>query len=105
MAALDTPTHAFVTLVTTDSYVLGALVLAHSLRKSKTTKHIVCLTTGSISTDKRCALHPCTLQLSSPDFCCIHRTCLILMASCGLCAWRAFLFVLFVCLFVVPRLV
>lgn len=56
MATSDIPSQAFVTLVTTDSYVLGALVLAHSLRKSKTTKHLVCLTTTNISLDKRAQL-------------------------------------------------
>lgn len=44
---------AYVTMVTSDSYVIGALVLAHSLRKLHTPKHIVCLITSSISTDKK----------------------------------------------------
>ena len=55
-AASTTPVvqeQAYVTLVTSDSYVLGALVLAHSLRKSKTTRNIVCLATATISYDKR----------------------------------------------------
>lgn len=42
-------TEAFVTLATNDSYALGALVLAKSLRVIKTTRHLVILTTDGIS--------------------------------------------------------
>lgn len=50
MATVD---QAFVTMVTSDSYVIGALVLAHALRKLHTTRHVVCLITNSVSADKR----------------------------------------------------
>ncbi|TGZ66961.1 hypothetical protein CRM22_005041 [Opisthorchis felineus] len=42
-------TEAFVTLATTDEYMCGALVWAQSLREVKTTKHLVCLVTKSVS--------------------------------------------------------
>ena len=40
---------AWVTLATNDEYSLGALVLAHSLKRCKTTKKIVVMVTSSIS--------------------------------------------------------
>ncbi|KAI9140165.1 nucleotide-diphospho-sugar transferase [Paraphysoderma sedebokerense] len=42
---------AYVSLVTSDSYVIGALVLANSLRESGTTRQIVCLYTRNLSAD------------------------------------------------------
>lgn len=55
MAARDVPvvTEAYVTLVTSNDYVVGALVLAHSLRRQHTTKHIVVLITNNVSLEKR----------------------------------------------------
>lgn len=47
---------AWVTLATTDSYALGALVLAYSLRRVKTDKKIHCLITDQISQGLREAL-------------------------------------------------
>lgn len=44
---------AWVTLATNDEYSLGALVLAHSLRKCKTQKKIVVMVTSSISDNVR----------------------------------------------------
>lgn len=41
--------HAFVTMVTSDSYVAGALVLAHSLREAGTTYPIECIVTSNVS--------------------------------------------------------
>ena len=40
---------AWVTLATNDEYSLGALVLAHSLKRCKTNKKIVVMVTSSIS--------------------------------------------------------
>lgn len=40
---------AYVTLVTSDSYVSGALVLAHSLKETGTNHPIECLVTGNVS--------------------------------------------------------
>uniref|UniRef100_A0A183ABV3 glycogenin glucosyltransferase n=1 Tax=Echinostoma caproni TaxID=27848 RepID=A0A183ABV3_9TREM len=40
---------AFVTLATTDEYICGALVWAHSLREVKTEKKIVCMVTKEVS--------------------------------------------------------
>ena len=40
---------AFVTLATNDSYSLGALVLAHSLRRAGTAADIVCMITHHVS--------------------------------------------------------
>ena len=53
-AAVDVVTEAYVTLVTSEEYTIGALVLAHSLRKLHTKKHIVCLITSNLSADMRC---------------------------------------------------
>ncbi|XP_013888122.1 glycogenin-2 [Austrofundulus limnaeus] len=47
---------AFVTLVTTDSYCQGAMVLARSLRRHGTTRHIVIMVTPNISEKSRLAL-------------------------------------------------
>lgn len=40
---------AYVTLVTTDSYVIGAQVLAKSLRETRTTRPIICLATANLT--------------------------------------------------------
>ncbi|KAF9164518.1 Structural maintenance of chromosomes protein 2 [Actinomortierella ambigua] len=40
---------AYVTLLTSDNYASGALVLAHSLRASQTSKHLAVLTTAAVS--------------------------------------------------------
>ncbi|KAJ1667326.1 glycogenin glucosyltransferase [Coemansia sp. RSA 1646] len=51
-SALRQPQCAYVTLVTSDSYVDGALVLLHSLRRALTPYSIVCLATpASLATD------------------------------------------------------
>ena len=44
---------AWVTLATNDEYSLGALVLAHSLKRSKTRRKIVVMVTSAISADTR----------------------------------------------------
>ncbi|KAG0232963.1 Glycogenin-1 [Actinomortierella wolfii] len=44
---------AYVTLLTNDDYASGALVLAHSLRASQTTKHLAVLTTTAVSKSVR----------------------------------------------------
>ena len=48
--------HAWVTLATNDDYALGALVLAHSLKKAQTVKKIVIMVTDTISEAMRCVL-------------------------------------------------
>jgi len=52
-AASEIVRQAYVTVVTSDSYAIGALVLAHSLRKLHTDKHLVCLISENITADKR----------------------------------------------------
>jgi lipopolysaccharide biosynthesis glycosyltransferase len=47
---------AYITLVTSDSYVIGALVLCHSLRKSLTKRVICCMVTKNIDPVKRALL-------------------------------------------------
>ena len=47
--ARDSSRQAFVTMVTTDNYVAGALVLAYSLRDAGTTRSIECIATSDIS--------------------------------------------------------
>ncbi|XP_047432277.1 glycogenin-2 isoform X2 [Mugil cephalus] len=47
---------AFVTLATTDSYCMGATVVARSLRRHGTTRHIVVMVTPNISEQSRLAL-------------------------------------------------
>ncbi|XP_030602504.1 glycogenin-2 [Archocentrus centrarchus] len=47
---------AFVTLATTDSYCMGATVVARSLRRHGTTRHIVVMITPNISEQSRLAL-------------------------------------------------
>lgn len=50
-------THAFVTyIVRNDSYLPGALVLAHALRCQETTADLVCLVTGDVSRRARASL-------------------------------------------------
>ena len=46
---LDSSRQAFVTMVTTDNYVAGALVLAYSLRDVGTTRSIECIVTSNVS--------------------------------------------------------
>lgn len=49
--------HAFVTcIIRNDSYLPGALVQAHALRRQETTADLVCLVTGDVSTAARAAL-------------------------------------------------
>jgi len=49
----DASTQAWVTLATNDSYALGALVLASSLRRSGTTRKIVIMTSDHLSEPMR----------------------------------------------------
>lgn len=49
----DIMTEAYVTLVTNDDYVLGGLVLGHSIRKSGSTRQLVCLTSKSLGSEAR----------------------------------------------------
>lgn len=57
---------AFVTLVTTDSYAIGAQVLGRSLRKVNSRYHLICLVTNNLS--------PSTLQeLHNSDTSCIDE--------------------------------
>jgi len=51
--ASDASTQAWVTLATNDSYALGALVLASSLRRSGTTRKIVIMTSDHLSEPMR----------------------------------------------------
>ena len=44
---------AYVTLVTSDSYVVGALVLGHSLRRQHTKRALVCMVTLTVEAQKR----------------------------------------------------
>ncbi|ORX84372.1 hypothetical protein BCR32DRAFT_277171 [Anaeromyces robustus] len=46
-------TDAYVTLVTSDNYVSGAVTLAHSLRLSGTNKQIVCMVTPEVSSGSK----------------------------------------------------
>lgn len=47
---------AFVTLVTSDSYVVGALVLGHSLKSVGSTRRLICMVTSSLAADSIAAL-------------------------------------------------
>ncbi len=47
---------AYVTLVTTDAYVVGALVLGHSLRESGTNRPMICMVTPGLAADSLDAL-------------------------------------------------
>lgn len=47
----DMQKQAFVTLVTSDSYVVGALVLAHSLRQVGATRRLICMVTSNLAAD------------------------------------------------------
>jgi glycogenin glucosyltransferase len=51
MTNTTTEGEAYVTLVTSDAYVVGALVLAQSLRRSGTTRPLVCLATSYLAAD------------------------------------------------------
>ena len=53
LAPGDPSTQAWVTLATNDSYALGALVLASSLRRSGTTRKIVIMTSDHLSEPMR----------------------------------------------------
>eukprot|EP00055_Hartaetosiga_balthica_P016193 m.100837 g.100837 ORF g.100837 m.100837 type:complete len:510 (+) comp9051_c2_seq1:84-1613(+) len=44
---------AFLTLVLNDAYVAGAMVLCHSLRKTNTTHHIVCMVGEGVTAERR----------------------------------------------------
>ncbi|XP_056884138.1 glycogenin-2 isoform X2 [Takifugu flavidus] len=48
---------AFVTLVTSDSYCMGAVVVARSLRRHGTTRSVVVMVTPNVSEQSRGALH------------------------------------------------
>lgn len=48
---------AFVTLATTDSYCMGAIVVARSLRHHGTTRSVVVLVTPNISEQSRWVMH------------------------------------------------
>ncbi|KAI8877773.1 glycosyltransferase family 8 protein [Backusella circina FSU 941] len=66
-------TEAYVTLVATDSYSPGALVLAHRLRQLGSVKDIVCLTTPSVSSKVKEELGQVTIvheveELRSNDY-------------------------------------
>lgn len=50
---------AYVTLVTSDSYVVGALVLAHSLRSVGATRKLVCMVTSNLAADSVATLREC----------------------------------------------
>ncbi|KAJ4428320.1 hypothetical protein ANN_24339, partial [Periplaneta americana] len=54
---------AWVTLATNDSYSLGALVLAHSLRRAGTTHDLVALVTPGVSAAMRYALYPALIKI------------------------------------------
>lgn len=60
---------AFVTLVTSDSYCMGAIVVAKSLQRHGTTRSIVVMVTPNVSEQKRwvmvLALSICELQISA----------------------------------------
>lgn len=45
----QTAKEAYVTLVTSDNYGVGALVLAHSLRDAGSVRRLVCLVTAAVS--------------------------------------------------------
>ncbi|KAI9258220.1 nucleotide-diphospho-sugar transferase [Phascolomyces articulosus] len=60
--------HVYVTLVTTDSYVPGALVLAHRLRDLGTNKHLACLVTpNNVSSQAKTWLSQCFHDVISVD--------------------------------------
>lgn len=56
MTNSTTENEAYVTLVTSDAYVVGALVLAHSLRRTGTTRRLVCLVTSHLASDSIASL-------------------------------------------------
>lgn len=68
---------AFVTLATTDSYCMGAIVVARSLRRHGTTRSIAVMVTPDVSEQSRWVMHPffsnmfpqwCLLVLA-PNYC------------------------------------
>jgi len=54
---------AFVTLATNDTYALGAMVLAYSLRHAQTSRRIVCLITDQVTSTIRDQMHHCFDEL------------------------------------------
>lgn len=55
------------TLVTSDAYVVGALVLAHSLRKVNSTRQLICMVTSYLATDSIIALREvCQVRFVTP---------------------------------------
>ncbi|XP_037552790.1 glycogenin-1 [Nematolebias whitei] len=58
---------AFVTLATTDSYCQGAVVVARSLRRHGTTRHIVVMITPNVSEQSRLALENVFDEVFSVD--------------------------------------
>lgn len=58
---------AFVTLVTNDTYALGALVLANSLRAQGTTRQIVVLVTQGVTDQMRYCLICAITSISFMD--------------------------------------
>lgn len=58
---------AFVTLATNDVYAVGAVVWAHSLKKQKTAREIVCIVTPGVSADMRRHLEDACDSLVSVD--------------------------------------
>lgn len=47
----STCNEAFVTMVTSDAYVVGALVLAYSLRRTGTSRKLICMATSQLAAD------------------------------------------------------
>lgn len=61
---------AFVTLVTSDSYCMGAIVVAKSLKRHGTTRSVVVMVTPNVSEQKRWVMvlamgDICELQISA----------------------------------------
>ena len=48
------PSEAYVTLVASDGYAVGACVLAHSLRRTDTKKDLVAMVTAAVSVHTLC---------------------------------------------------
>ncbi|KAI8149157.1 nucleotide-diphospho-sugar transferase [Fennellomyces sp. T-0311] len=58
---------AYVTLVATDTYTPGALILGHRLRDLGTTKQLACLVTPNVSKDARTCLTRCFHHIIDVD--------------------------------------
>jgi len=54
--------YAWVTLATNDAYSLGALVLAHSLRRVGTKHELACLVTPGVTATMRYCRSPSSIQ-------------------------------------------